>query len=122
MALQLGGSDPHNLATCAKIGTATLKFSFFLCICSWQAPFGSKCCFVLPGEDFGYDEINLNVGCPSKGVKEGCFGAVLMKDPFKVAKCIKQMKESVSIPVTIKNRIGNYVCICSFVCEGIVKL
>jgi tRNA-dihydrouridine synthase A len=77
VALQLGGSNPHHLATAAKIG-----------------------------EDFGYDEINLNVGCPSDRVKEGRFGACLMAEPVLVASCVAAMKATVAIPVTVKCRIG----------------
>jgi tRNA-dihydrouridine synthase A len=77
VALQLGGSDPHHLATSAKIG-----------------------------EDFGYDEINLNVGCPSDRVKDGRFGACLMAEPELVASCVAAMKRAVNIPVTVKCRIG----------------
>jgi tRNA-dihydrouridine synthase A len=77
LALQLGGSDPRDLATSAKIG-----------------------------EDFGYDEINLNVGCPSDRVKDGRFGACLMAEPELVASCVDAMKRAVKIPVTVKCRIG----------------
>src|SRR5271154_3247309 len=77
VALQLGGSDPRDLAVTAKIG-----------------------------EDFGYDEINLNVGCPSDRVKEGRFGACLMAEPALVAACVAAMKKAVTIPVTVKCRIG----------------
>jgi tRNA-dihydrouridine synthase A len=77
VALQLGGSDARDLATAAKIG-----------------------------EDFGYDEINLNVGCPSDRVKEGRFGACLMAEPELVASCVAAMKRAVAIPVTVKCRIG----------------
>src|SRR5690349_21440557 len=77
VALQLGGSDPADLATCAKIG-----------------------------EDFGYDEVNLNVGCPSDRVKDGRFGACLMAEPKLVAACVEAMKREVKIPVTVKCRIG----------------
>jgi len=77
VALQLGGSDPRDLATSAKIG-----------------------------EDFGYDEINLNVGCPSDRVKDGRFGACLMAEPALVAACVGAMKRTVAIPVTVKCRIG----------------
>jgi tRNA-dihydrouridine synthase A len=77
VALQLGGSDPRDLATCAKIG-----------------------------EDFGYDEINLNVGCPSDRVKDGRFGACLMAQPALVAACVEAIKRAVAIPVTVKCRIG----------------
>ncbi|MGA7070820.1 MAG: tRNA dihydrouridine(20/20a) synthase DusA [Bradyrhizobium sp.] len=76
-ALQLGGSEPRDLAVAAKIG-----------------------------EDFGYDEINLNVGCPSDRVKEGRFGACLMAEPALVAACVAAMKAAVAIPVTVKCRIG----------------
>lgn len=77
VALQLGGSDPTDLATCAKIA-----------------------------EDYGYDEINLNCGCPSERVQSGSFGACLMREPDLVADCVKAMQDAVSIPVTIKSRIG----------------
>src|SRR6476661_7913547 len=77
VALQLGGSDPADLATAAKIG-----------------------------EDFGYDEINLNVGCPSDRVKDGRFGACLMAEPELVARCVEAMKRAVRVPVTVKCRIG----------------
>lgn len=77
VALQLGGSAPADLATSARIG-----------------------------EDFGYDEINLNVGCPSDRVKDGRFGACLMAEPMLVADCVKAMKRAVSVPVTVKSRIG----------------
>ena len=77
VALQLGGSNPADLATAAGIG-----------------------------EDFGYDEINLNVGCPSDRVKEGRFGACLMAEPDLVADGVAAMKRAVRIPVTVKCRIG----------------
>ena len=77
VALQLGGSNPADLATAATIG-----------------------------EDFGYDEINLNVGCPSDRVKEGRFGACLMAEPDLVADGVAAMKRAVRIPVTVKCRIG----------------
>ena len=77
VALQLGGSDPDDLATSAKIG-----------------------------EDFGYDEINLNVGCPSDRVKDGRFGACLMAEPQLVAAGVAAMKRAVRIPVTVKCRLG----------------
>jgi tRNA-dihydrouridine synthase A len=77
VALQLGGSDPADLATSARIG-----------------------------EDLGYDEINLNVGCPSDRVKDGRFGACLMAEPELVASCVDAMKRVVKIPVTVKCRIG----------------
>jgi tRNA-dihydrouridine synthase A len=77
LALQLGGSNPRDLATSARIG-----------------------------EDFGYDEINLNVGCPSDRVKDGRFGACLMAEPELVASCVDAMKRAVKVPVTVKCRIG----------------
>lgn len=77
VALQLGGSDPGDLAHCAAIG-----------------------------EEWGYDEINLNVGCPSDRVKSGRFGACLMATPELVADCIEAMREKVAIPVTVKCRLG----------------
>ena len=77
VALQLGGSDPGDLAAAAKIG-----------------------------EDFGYDEINLNVGCPSDRVQSGRFGACLMREPGLVADCMAAMAAAVSVPVTVKCRIG----------------
>jgi tRNA-dihydrouridine synthase A len=91
VALQLGGNDPKHLALCAKLGA-----------------------------DFGYDEINLNVGCPSSRVKQGCFGASLMLHPKLVAECIKSMVDVVNIPVTVKCRIGvddhdSYEALCYFI-------
>ncbi len=77
VVLQLGGSDPADLAISAKMG-----------------------------ETAGYDEINLNCGCPSERVQSGSFGACLMKEPELVATCIKAMQDTVSIPVTVKCRIG----------------
>src|SRR6478609_4513214 len=77
VALQLGGSDPGDLSTAARIG-----------------------------EDFGYDEINLNVGCPSDRVKDGRFGACLMAEPALVAEGVGAMKRAVRVPVTLKCRIG----------------
>src|SRR5471032_1279150 len=77
VALQLGGSEPRALVQSARIG-----------------------------EDFGYDEINLNVGCPSDRVQEGRFGACLMAEPALVADCVAAMKAAVKIPVTVKCRIG----------------
>src|SRR6516165_51322 len=77
VALQLGGSDPRDLAAAARIGA-----------------------------DFGYDEINLNVGCPSDRVKDGRFGACLMAEPELVADCVEAMKHAVRVPVTVKCRIG----------------
>jgi tRNA-dihydrouridine synthase A len=77
VALQLGGSDPAHLAEAARIG-----------------------------EDFGYDEININVGCPSDRVKDGRFGACLMAEPELVAQGVAAMKAAVRVPVTVKCRIG----------------
>ena len=77
VACQLGGSDPADLAASARVV-----------------------------EDFGYDEINLNVGCPSDRVQSGRFGACLMADPVLVRDCIKAMRDAVDIPVTVKSRIG----------------
>lgn len=77
VALQLGGSNPEQLSHAARIG-----------------------------EDFGYDEINLNVGCPSDRVQEGRFGACLMAEPTLVAECVAIMRASVKIPVTVKCRVG----------------
>lgn len=77
VALQLGGSDPQALVQSARIA-----------------------------QDFGYDEINLNVGCPSDRVREGRFGACLMGEPSLVADCVAAMKAAVTIPVTVKCRIG----------------
>jgi tRNA-dihydrouridine synthase A len=77
VALQLGGSSPKLLAEASKIG-----------------------------EDFGYDEINLNLGCPSKKVEKNKFGACLMKEPKLVADCLSKMKSKTKLPVTIKTRIG----------------
>ncbi len=91
VALQLGGSEPVKLAQAAKLG-----------------------------EDFGYDEINLNVGCPSDRVKSGQFGACLMLKPDLVADCIAAMNQAVQIPVTVKCRIGvdeedSYEGLCRFI-------
>ncbi|NBB17630.1 tRNA dihydrouridine(20/20a) synthase DusA [Caulobacter sp. SLTY] len=77
VALQLGGSDPDDLAASARIGA-----------------------------DLGYDEINLNVGCPSDRVQSGRFGACLMREPELVADCMAAMKAAVDVPVTVKCRIG----------------
>jgi tRNA-dihydrouridine synthase A len=77
VALQLGGSDPEHLATAARIG-----------------------------EDFGYDEINLNCGCPSDRVQSGAFGAVLMREPERVGECVAALHAAVRVPVTVKLRIG----------------
>lgn len=77
VALQLGGDNPQELAECAKIG-----------------------------QEWGYDEINLNVGCPSSRVQNGAFGACLMAKPDKVAQAVEAMQNAVDIPVTVKHRIG----------------
>ena len=77
VALQLGGSEPHELAAAARVG-----------------------------ESLGYGEINLNVGCPSDRVQSGRFGACLMREPTLVADCIAAMRAAVSIPVTVKCRLG----------------
>jgi len=91
VALQLGGSNPSSLARCAKIG-----------------------------EDYGYDEINLNVGCPSSRVSSGRFGACLMREPQLVADCVSAMQAQVKLPVTVKCRIGvddqdSYESLCHFI-------
>ena len=77
VALQLGGSEPADLARAAKLG-----------------------------EQWGYDEINLNCGCPSERVQRGAFGACLMNEPQLVADCVRAMRDAVSVPVTVKHRIG----------------
>ena len=77
VALQLGGSEPADLAACAKLGAL-----------------------------WGYDEINLNCGCPSERVQRGSFGACLMAEPRLVADCVKAMVDTVMVPVTVKHRIG----------------
>ncbi len=77
VALQLGGSDPEEMATCARTG-----------------------------EEAGFDEIDMNLGCPSDRVQSGRFGACLMAEPELVADCIAAMKDAVSVPVTVKTRIG----------------
>jgi len=77
LALQLGGDDPAHLVTCARLA-----------------------------EDWGYDEVNLNVGCPSDRVQHGHFGACLMAQPALVARCIAAMRQATTLPVTVKHRIG----------------
>ena len=77
VALQLGGSDTADLAHCAKLG-----------------------------QEWGYDEMNLNCGCPSERVQRGSFGACLMAEPQLVADCVKAMVDVVDVPVTVKHRIG----------------
>lgn len=91
VCLQLGGSDPVALAKCAKLAQAQ-----------------------------GYDEINLNVGCPSDRVQNGMFGACLMGHAALVADCVKAMQDQVNIPVTVKARIGidehdSYTFLCQFI-------
>jgi tRNA-dihydrouridine synthase A len=90
LALQLGGSEPRAMAACAKIAA-----------------------------DWGYDEVNINVGCPSDRVQSGRFGACLMAEPGLVADCVRAMKSAVSVPVTVKTRIGiderdSYEHLCTF--------
>jgi tRNA-dihydrouridine synthase A len=90
LALQLGGSEPRELALCARLG-----------------------------EERGYDEINMNVGCPSDRVQSGRFGACLMAEPGLVADCVAAMKGAVDVPVTVKTRIGvderdSYEALCAF--------
>ena len=77
LALQVGGDQPDLLAQCARVA-----------------------------QDLGYDEINLNVGCPSDRVQSGNFGACLMKDSHRVAACVTAMREACTLPVTVKHRIG----------------
>ena len=77
LALQLGGSEPADLAHCARLA-----------------------------EQWGYDEVNLNCGCPSERVQRGSFGACLMAEPRLVADCVKAMRDAVSLPITVKHRIG----------------
>ncbi len=91
VALQLGGSNPQDLARCAQMA-----------------------------EDYGYQEVNLNVGCPSDRVQNGRFGACLMKEPSLVAECVAAMQQAVTVPVTVKCRIGvdeqdSYAALLTFV-------
>lgn len=91
VGLQLGGSDARALAAAARIGA-----------------------------DWGYDEINLNVGCPSGRVQAGCFGAALMANPALVAECVQAMRDASGLPVTVKTRLGiddldSYSHLCEFV-------
>ena len=91
LALQLGGSNPDELAACARLA-----------------------------EEHGYDEVNLNVGCPSDRVQNNMIGACLMAHPQRVADCVRAMQDAVSIPVTVKHRIGingrdSYAELCDFV-------
>ncbi len=94
VALQLGGSEPDALARAAKLGA-----------------------------QWGYDEINLNCGCPSERVQKGAFGACLMAEPELVADCIKAMQDVVSVPVTVKHRLGlDYEDSYSFVRDFVGKI
>ena len=77
VALQLGGSEPQEMAACARLAAS-----------------------------YGYDEVNINVGCPSERVQKGAFGACLMAEPDLIAECVSAMQAAVNIPVTVKNRIG----------------
>ena len=77
VALQLGGSEPKEMAACTRLA-----------------------------EDYGYAEVNINVGCPSERVQKGAFGACLMAEPHLIADCVAAMQAAVNIPVTVKNRIG----------------
>lgn len=77
VALQLGGSEPKEMAACARLA-----------------------------EDYGYAEVNINVGCPSERVQKGAFGACLMAEPHLIADCVAAMQAAVNMPVTVKNRIG----------------
>ena len=77
VAVQLGGSNPAHLAQCSRIA-----------------------------ESYGYDEINLNVGCPSERVQKGRFGACLMLEPELVAECVHEMSKNVNVPITVKCRLG----------------
>ena len=77
VALQLGGSEPQEMAECARLAAS-----------------------------YGYDEVNINVGCPSERVQKGAFGACLMAEPDLIAECVSAMQATVNIPVTVKNRIG----------------
>ena len=91
LVLQLGGSEPHALAKAAKIASV-----------------------------HGYDEVNLNIGCPSQAVQAGRFGACLMAEPQWVADCVKAMRDCVEIPITVKTRIGidhadGYPFLCQFI-------
>jgi tRNA-dihydrouridine synthase A len=91
LALQLGGSEPADLAACARLAAR-----------------------------WGYDEINLNCGCPSERVQRGSFGACLMAEPALVRDCVRAMVDAVDLPVTVKHRIGidrgeSYAFVCDFV-------
>jgi len=96
VALQLGGSEPKDMAICARMG-----------------------------EEQGYDEIDMNLGCPSDRVQSGRFGACLMAEPHLVAECVAAMKAAVQVPVTVKTRIGiddrdSYEALCAFT-EAVVS-
>lgn len=94
VALQLGGSEPDALARAAKLGA-----------------------------QWGYDEINLNCGCPSERVQKGAFGACLMAEPMLVADCIKAMQDAVDVPVTVKHRLGlDYEDSYGFVLDFVGKI
>ena len=93
IALQVGGSEPDHMAACARMA-----------------------------EQHGFDEVNMNVGCPSKRVRAGSFGACLMAEPQRVAECVAAMGSAVSIPVTVKTRIGidhqdSYETLAAFVSQ-----
>jgi tRNA-dihydrouridine synthase A len=92
VALQLGGSEPRDLAEAARVG-----------------------------EEAGYDEINLNCGCPSDRVASGAFGACLMLEPAKVAECVAEMRARVKVPVTVKMRVGVITATGSAIREAIAK-
>lgn len=94
VALQLGGNEPHELAQSARLG-----------------------------QQWGYDEINLNCGCPSPRVQRGAFGACLMAEPELVADCVRAMQDAVSVPVTVKHRLGlDYVDDYGFVRDFVGRL
>ena len=94
VAAQLGGSEPEELARCAKLV-----------------------------EQYGYDEVNLNIGCPSERVQRGAFGACLMAEPELVADCVRAMREAVKIPVTVKHRLGiNNIESYEFVSDFVEKV
>ncbi len=94
VALQLGGSEPEALVHCAKLG-----------------------------QEWGYDEINLNCGCPSERVQKGAFGACLMAEADLVADCIKAMQDAVTVPVTVKHRLGlDYDESYAFVRDFVAKI
>ena len=91
IALQVGGSDPSDMAECARLA-----------------------------EEAGFDEVNVNVGCPSPRVRRGRFGACLMAEPHLVARCVREMRRAAALPVTVKTRIGidgrdSFAALCEFV-------